>query len=102
MLAYYASFEPDHKHGGFVATFPDLAHGATQGETLEEATDMAGDSLRSIVGELMKRGEDLPRATKHRGRKYCLVALPALQWAKADLMCGRLNWRAGWESLRKM
>jgi predicted RNase H-like HicB family nuclease len=44
MLAYYALFEPDHQHGGFVATFPDLAHGATQGETLEEAIDMPGTS----------------------------------------------------------
>lgn len=84
MFGYYALFEPDQRHGGFVVTFPDLDHGATQGETLEEARDMAEDLLRSIAGELMKRGEELPRATKHRGKKYRLISLPALQSAKAE------------------
>jgi antitoxin HicB len=84
MFGYYALFEPDLENGGFVVTFPDLNHGATQGETLEEANEMAEDLLRSIVGEMMKRGEDLPRATKHRGRKFRMVSLPALQSAKAE------------------
>src|SRR5580700_7379664 len=85
MFSYYALFEPDPEHGGFVVTFPDLNHGATQGETLEEALDMAGDLLRGIVGERIKRGEDLPRATKHRGRNYRLISLPAFESAKAEL-----------------
>jgi antitoxin HicB len=83
MLSYYALFEPD-LNGGFVVTFPDLHHGATQGETLGDASDMAEDLLASIVGELMKRGEDLPRASKRRGKRYRLVTLPALQSAKAE------------------
>jgi antitoxin HicB len=45
---------------------------------------MAEDLLRSIVSELMKRGEDLPRTRKRRGRQYRLVTLPALQSAKAE------------------
>jgi antitoxin HicB len=85
MPSYYALFEPDLKHGGFAVTFPDLNHGATQGETLEEAIDMAEDLLRSIVGELMRRGDDLPRARKHRGKNYRLISLAALQSAKAEL-----------------
>ena len=85
MFGYYGRFEPDPKHGGFVVTFPDLNHGATQGEALEEAIDMAEDLLRSIVEELMERGEDLPRVAKHRGRNYRLISLPALQSAKAEL-----------------
>jgi antitoxin HicB len=84
MFGYYALFEPDSKRGGFVVTFPDLEHGATQGETLEEAVDMAEDLLRCIVGELMKRGDALPNATKRRGKKYRLISLPALQSAKAE------------------
>lgn len=84
MLGYYALFEPD-RHGGFVVTFPSLNHGATQGETLEEAIDMAEDLLLSILGELMKRGADLPRAPRHRGKNYRLISLPALQSAKAEL-----------------
>src|SRR5579864_4571848 len=85
MFGYYAFFEPDPKQDGFVVTFPDLGHGATQGETLEEAMDMAEDLLRNIVGELITRGEDLPRAAKHRGKSYRLISLPALQSAKAEL-----------------
>jgi antitoxin HicB len=83
MLGSYALFEPD-AGGGFAVTFPDLNHGATQGETLREASEMAEDLLRSIVSEVMKRGEDLPRASKRRGRQYRLVTLPALQSAKAE------------------
>jgi antitoxin HicB len=84
MFGYYGLFEPDSKRGGFVVTFPDLEHGATQGETLEEAVDMAGDLLRCIVGELMKRGDALPHPTKRRGKKYRLISLPALQSAKTE------------------
>jgi antitoxin HicB len=85
MFGYYARFESDLKHGGFVVTFPDLIHGATQGETIEEAIDMAEDLLRGTIEELMKRGEDLPRGAKHRGGNYRLISLPALQSAKAEL-----------------
>ena len=85
MFGYYGRFEPDRKQGGFVVTFPDLNHGATQGETIEAAIDMAEDLLRSIVDEMMKRGEDLPHAAKRRGRNYRLISLPALQSAKAEL-----------------
>jgi antitoxin HicB len=85
MFAYYALFEPDLKHGGFVATFPDLNHGATQGETIEEAIDMAEDLLRSIVSELMKGGEKLPRPLKYRGKNHRLISLHALQSAKVEL-----------------
>ena len=83
MLGYYALFEPDVS-GGFVVTFPDLNHGATQGETLIEASGLAEDLLAGIVGELMKRGEDLPRASKRCGKQYRLVTLRALQSAKAE------------------
>jgi antitoxin HicB len=83
MLSCYALFEPDLS-GGFVVIFPDLNHGATQGETLNEASEMAEDLLASILGELMRRGEDLPRASKRRGKRYRLVTLPALQSAKAE------------------
>ena len=83
MFGYYAIFQPDSKQGGFVVTFPGLEHGATQGETLEEAREMATDLLRCIIGELMRRDEPLPRLVKHRGRNYHFISLPALESAKA-------------------
>ena len=84
MLSYYALFEPDRK-SGYSVSFPDLNHGATQGETIDEAREMAVDLLQSIIGELMKRGDSLPASTKHRGRQYRLISLPALQSAKSGL-----------------
>ncbi len=84
MFGYYALFEPDRRHGGFAVTFPDLNHGATQGETIEEAAEMAEDLLRSIVAELIKGGDELPRSSKRRGKRYRLVTLPALESAKAE------------------
>jgi antitoxin HicB len=85
MPDYQALFEPDRKHGGYVVTFPDLGHGATQGETFDEAREMAQDLLRAILGELMKRGDALPAPKKRRGQNLQAIGLPALQSAKTDL-----------------
>ena len=62
MFAYYALFEADRQHGGFIVTFPDLNHGATQGDTLEEALGM---------------GEDLPEPRQELPRD--LVACSAIR-----------------------
>ena len=85
MVVYPALFEPDEKAGGFVVTFPDLPHGVTQGETLEEAVEMATDLLACLITDVVEKGEDLPAPSKPRGRKYRAVRLPALQSAKAEL-----------------
>ena len=45
MLEINALFEPDTEKGGFVVTFPDFPWGVTQGETEEEATEMAVDAI---------------------------------------------------------
>ena len=85
MLEINALFEPDTEKGGFVVTFPDFPWGVTQGETEEEATEMAVDAIGLVIGELIKRGEEIPRQSKVRGRKYRMICLPALQNAKAEL-----------------
>jgi antitoxin HicB len=85
MLSYAALFDPDRKAGGFVVTFPDFAYGVTQGETLQEASDMASDLLACLVSDLVKEGKPLPGVSKPRGRKYRAVSLTALQSAKAEL-----------------
>src|SRR5476649_928965 len=43
MEHYLALFEPDLEAGGYTVTFPDFGYGVTQGETAEEATEMAQD-----------------------------------------------------------
>ena len=85
MVTYAALFEPDRKAGGFVVTFPDFRYGVTQGDTLEEATEMAQDLLEGLISDLIEGGDDLPKASKHRGRHYRPVTLPALQSAKVKL-----------------
>ena len=85
MVVYPALFEPDEEAGGFVVTFPDLPHGVTQGETLEEAIEMATDLLACLITDVMEKRGSLSAPSKPRGRKYQLIGLPVLQSAKAEL-----------------
>lgn len=49
--SYTAVFEAAEE-GGFVVTFPAIPGLATQGETLDEAQDMAADCLRAYLESL--------------------------------------------------
>lgn len=85
MEQYLALFEADQEAGGYVVTFPDFGYGATQGETLEEATEMAQDLLALTIGDYMRAGKALPVAARRRGSAYRPVTLSALQGAKVDI-----------------
>jgi antitoxin HicB len=85
MEPYLALFEPDHKAGGYVVTFPDFSYGVTQGETDAEAMEMARDLLMLTIGDYIRESRPLPTPGRRRGSKFRLVALPALQAAKVDL-----------------
>jgi len=56
MLNYYAVFTP--ANGGWVVRFPDVPAALTEGETVEEALEMAVDALSAIL------------ATGRKGREY--------------------------------
>ncbi|MEO8100555.1 MAG: type II toxin-antitoxin system HicB family antitoxin [Acidobacteriota bacterium] len=84
MLKYQALFDPDPK-GGFVVTFPDFDWGVTQGDSEEEAHEMAADALSMVITHYIHEGIALPVPRKHRGRHYRAVRLPALVAAKAAL-----------------
>jgi len=83
-MEYPALFEPALE-GGFVVTFPDFGWGITQGDNEAEAREMAVDALSTIIREHIRKGEDLPRPSKPRGRRYRTIRLPALQNMKAEL-----------------
>jgi antitoxin HicB len=83
-MEYAALFEPAVE-GGFVITIPDFGWGVSQGDTEEEAQSMASALLQTLVQEHIRKGEDLPRPTKPRGKKYRTIRLPALCGAKAEL-----------------
>jgi antitoxin HicB len=85
MEHYLALFEPDLEAGGYVVTFPDFGYGATQGETSQEAMEMAQDLLMLTIGDYIREGKPLPAPLRRRGGKFRPVPLPALQAAKVKL-----------------
>jgi antitoxin HicB len=85
MEHYLALFEPDLEAGRYVVTFPDFGYGVTQGETNEEALEMAQDLLMLTIGDHIREGKPLPVPTRRRGSKYRPVPLPFLQSAKVEL-----------------
>ena len=85
MEPYLALFEADTKAGGYVVTFPDFGYGATQGETAEEALEMAQDLLVLTIGDFIRESKPLPKPLRHRGARFRPVKLSALQSAKVDL-----------------
>ena len=84
MSQFNALFEPDEPKG-FVVTFPDFEWGVTQGDTEEEATEMAVDALTMVIADYIGKGQKLPVPGKYRGRKYRAIQLPALVSAKTEL-----------------
>src|SRR5665213_2568192 len=84
-MQYRAQFEPDSERGGFVVTFPDFEWGVTQGDTREDAAEMAVDALLMVIAHYIETGRDLPVAGRHKGRKFHTVELPAMATAKAEL-----------------
>ena len=56
---YTVLFEPDDD-GGFVVTCPALPGLVTEGDTLQEAREMAEDAIRGYVESLRKDGLPIP------------------------------------------
>lgn len=56
---FTAVFGPAEE-GGYVVTFPAIPNLATQGETLEEAREMAADCLQGYLETLQELGRPLP------------------------------------------
>ncbi len=56
---YTVIFEPAEE-GGFVVTVPALPGVVTEGDSLEEAREMAKDAIRGYLESLRKHGEEIP------------------------------------------
>jgi antitoxin HicB len=82
-IAFRCRLEPD-KDGGYVATFPDLPFGATQGETVAEALKEAADCLETILAVLVHEGRDIPEPSKIKRGEY-LVSPSAVTAAQVAL-----------------
>jgi antitoxin HicB len=83
-MEYPARFEPEST-GGFVISFPDFDWGVTQGNSEADGREMALDALLTMIREHIRSGEEVPRPTRPRGRKYRMIRLPALESAKVEL-----------------
>jgi antitoxin HicB len=85
MVTYYATLQPDRKRG-YVVRFPDLPNATTQGESLEDAREMAVDALRTLfLGQIAHSEPVPPPGKERRGKKFHAISLPALDSAKVEL-----------------
>ncbi|MGH7800780.1 MAG: type II toxin-antitoxin system HicB family antitoxin [Thermodesulfobacteriota bacterium] len=61
--SYTAFFEPAPE-GGYMVTVPALPGLVTEGDTLDEAREMARDAIRAYLESLIKDGEPIPEEDK--------------------------------------
>ena len=59
ILNYTVIMTPDET-GGYVVTCPALPGLVTEGDTLEEAREMAADAIRCYIESLLEDGEPVP------------------------------------------
>lgn len=59
VLNYTVILRPDET-GGYVVTCPALPGLVTEGDTLEEAREMAADAIRGYIESLQQDGEPIP------------------------------------------
>lgn len=84
MTVYYAKLLTAPE-GGYTVEFPSLPGAATQGESKEEALEMAVDCLRTHLRGLITANADLPAAHRPAHGRLIPIALPALETAKVEL-----------------
>jgi len=83
-LAYPAILTPDREAGGFTVTFPDLPEAITQGEDRLDALAQAADCLEEAIAGRVRRGDEIPAASKTKASQT-VVFVPPLMAAKAAL-----------------
>jgi antitoxin HicB len=66
MTSYPAIFHPDEK--GYWVEFPDLPGCVTEGETLEEAKEMAKEALSAMLESLDSRKMSIPIPSQIKGK----------------------------------
>ena len=82
-FAYPARFSKEGD-GGYLVTFPDLPDAITQGDTLDDAMEMAADCLAETIGARIAERADIPIPTVAK-RGHIRVAVPAHVAVKAAL-----------------
>lgn len=62
---YTIILQPDQEEGGYTVTVPALPGCITQGETVDEAVDMAKDAIRLHTEGLIADGQPVPTEDEH-------------------------------------
>jgi antitoxin HicB len=62
---YTIILQPDQEEGGYTITVPALPGCITQGETVDEAIEMAKDAIRLHIEALVADGQPVPREDEH-------------------------------------
>lgn len=89
-MRYPINLSPDT--GGFVVTFPDIPEAMTQGDSYEEALEMAKDVLESSLDFYFEDERKVPLPTKlKKGQPY--IELSPSLWAKVLLLNEMLSQR---------
>lgn len=71
--------------GGYVVTFVDIPEALTQGDTIEEALEMAKDALATAMEFYFEDKRAVPIASSAKKGQHT-VSLPASIWAKVLLL----------------
>lgn len=83
-MRYPARFEPA-ENGGFVVSFRDIPEAITQGDSLEEAVDMARDALLTAMEFYFEDEKQVPSPSAVLDGEE-LVSLPVSVWVKVLLL----------------
>lgn len=84
---YPAIFHNDDK-GGYWISFPDFPECMTQGETMEEAYEMAVEAMGLCIDDRLKNEESLPEVSApvdyilQEGDFSCLIEFDLVQYRK--------------------
>ena len=84
---YPAIFHNDEK-GGYWISFPDFPECMTQGETMEEAYEMAVEAMGLCIDDRLRNEESLPEVSApvdyilQEGDFSCLIEFDLLQYRK--------------------
>jgi antitoxin HicB len=81
-FTYAMKLTPDKEDGGFVVTCRDLPEAITQGESIEEALNEAGDCLEEAIAARIDDGRDIPMPSALKRGEHP-VSVPASMALKA-------------------
>lgn len=85
---FYPAIFHNDKKGGYWISFPDFPECMTQGETMEEAYEMAVEAMGLCIDDRLKNEESLPEVSSpvdyilQEGDFSCLIEFDLVQYRK--------------------